>query len=61
MLTLLYNYFLKNVDKIPYEYSRNIETNCSLERAVCDYVACMSDRYAVVTFENLFIPKKWNK
>lgn len=61
MLTLLYEYFHKNVDKIPYEYSRNIGINCSLERAVCDYVACMSDRYAVVTFDNLFIPKKWNK
>jgi len=28
---------------------------------VCDHLACMTDRYAVLTFENLYIPKKWNK
>ncbi len=61
MLTKLYEYFYKNKDKIPDEYRRNIGENCSLERAVCDYLACMSDRYAVLTFENLFIPKNWNR
>ena len=61
MMTLLYEYFCKNIDKIPEEYRRNIGEICSKERAVCDYLACMSDRYAVVTFQNLFIPKKWSK
>ena len=61
MIKILYTYFCQNTDKIPEEYRKNIDNNCSLERAVCDYIACMSDRYAVVTFENLFIPKKWNK
>jgi len=61
MMTLLYEYFCKNIDKVPEEYRRNIGETCSKERAVCDYLACMSDRYAVVTFQNLFIPKKWNK
>ena len=61
MLTLLYDYFYKNKDKIPEEYRKNIGETCSLDRAVCDYLACMTDRYAVLTFENLFIPKNWNK
>ena len=61
MLRILYDYYYKNKDKIPYEYRKNIGENCSLERAVCDYLACMSDRYALLTFENLFVPKKWNK
>lgn len=61
MLTLLYNYYHANQERIPDEYRRNIGKSCSLERAVCDHLACMSDRYAVLTFENLFIPKKWNK
>lgn len=61
MIKIIYSFFCKNIDKIPEEYRKNIDCNCSLERAVCDYIACMSDRYAVVIFENLFIPKKWNK
>lgn len=61
MLRILYDYFCHNTDKIPDEYRRNIGEGCSKERAVCDYLACMSDRYALLTFENLFIPKKWNK
>lgn len=61
MLTFLYEYFYKNKDKIPNEYKKNIDLSCSLERCICDYIACMTDRYAVLTFENLFIPKKWNK
>ncbi len=61
MISILYSYFCKNINKIPLEYSKNIDKTCSLERAVCDYIACMSDRFAVLTFENLFIPKKWNK
>lgn len=61
MLKFLYEYFCRNVEKMPSEYTANIGVNCSRERAVCDYLACMSDRYAVQTFTNLFIPKKWNK
>ena len=61
MMTLLYEYFCQNIDKVPEEYRKNIGKTCSKERAVCDYLACMSDRYAVVTFQNLFIPKKWSK
>lgn len=61
MLSILYDYFCKHTSKMPEEYSKNIDKTCSLERAVCDYIACMSDRFAVFTFENLFIPKKWNK
>ena len=31
-----------------------------LERAVCDYIAGMSDTYAVHYYEELVIPKSWS-
>ena len=31
----------------------------SKERTVCDYIAGMSDSYAITLFENLFISKSW--
>ena len=29
------------------------------ERAVCDYISGMSDRYAVSLYEDIFVPKFW--
>lgn len=31
-----------------------------VERAVTDYISGMSDEYATKTFEQLFVPQKWN-
>ena len=59
MINRMYEYFCKNPEKIPFEYRKNLDYNTSLERTVCDYLGCMTDRFAVQTFENLFVPKKW--
>ena len=31
----------------------------SVERVVCDYIAGMSDGYAIAVFEELFVPQAW--
>lgn len=31
------------------------------DRAVCDYIAGMSDRFALYCYDNIYIPKSWNK
>lgn len=59
MINKMYEYFCIHTDKIPFEYRKNLEIGDSVERTVCDYIACMTDRFAVQTFQNLFIPKKW--
>ena len=58
LLISLYEYFLAHLDKMPALYYRNIERD-GKERCVCDYVAGMSDRYAVELYQNLFVPKVW--
>ena len=59
MINKMYEYFCVHTDKIPFEYRKNLDIGSTVERTVCDYIACMTDRYAVQTFQNLFIPKKW--
>lgn len=59
MIKQLYNFFYNNTDKIPSEYGKYIEQGETVERVVCDYIACMTDRYAVHTFESLYIPEFW--
>ena len=49
---------MKNPDKLPQEYYKNANED-GLERAVCDYIAGMTDRYAISEYEKLFIPKVW--
>ena len=31
-----------------------------IDRAVCDYIAGMSDDYAVRTYTKLFVPRSWD-
>lgn len=54
----LYGYFLKYPEKLPEEY-RNILKRFDKHRAVCDYIAGMTDVYAVNLYNELFIPKGW--
>ena len=30
-----------------------------VERAVCDYIAGMTDRYALNKYKDIFLPKMW--
>ena len=62
LVEALYGYFLKEFDKLPDEYMALVnERGTSIERAVCDYVSSMSDRYAVGIFNELFLPKSWKE
>lgn len=58
MLESMYHYFVKNPDKISDEYKRYLK-DYSTPRVVCDYIAGMTDRYAVSVYENEFVPKVW--
>lgn len=60
LVEFLYEYFLDNFDEIPDEYKMLVDRyGTSRERAVCDYVSSMSDRYAVGVFNELFLPSSW--
>lgn len=60
MLTLLFEYYLKNTENLPDEFKYLIhECGEDEEQAVCDYIAGMSDQYSVATFQKIFIPKSW--
>ena len=55
----LYRYYLSHMESLPPEFLRFAEEDGS-ERAVADYIACMTDNYAVMEYERLFVPKSWN-
>ena len=62
LVEFLYDHYLHNPEKLPEEYKALMEKRAaSLERAVCDYVSSMSDRYAVAVFNDLFLPNSWRE
>ncbi len=55
----LYEYYYKNIHKLPPEYIKKIDEGEDVTIVVCDYIAGMTDRYAIHTFEDKFMPKSF--
>lgn len=58
LIEKLYYYYMKNKDKLPREFLESSDA-FGLSTAVCDYIAGMTDRYAVAVFTDIFIPSFW--
>ncbi|MGC2423664.1 MAG: deoxyguanosinetriphosphate triphosphohydrolase [Nitrospirota bacterium] len=56
ILTEIFNYFLDENITLPGSYGK---LNSDRARAVCDFVAGMTDRYALKLYQDLFIPRPW--
>lgn len=59
ILASIYDHYLIHPDQLPPEYLRDMEVE-GPERAVCDYVAGMTDSYAIHIFTEIYIPTAWS-
>lgn len=59
MIAKLFEYYSRDTDRLPDEY-RDIAERDGVETAVCDYIACMTDRYALNIYSELFLPISWS-
>ena len=60
MIGQLFEYYISHVEELPEEYTRMIWEQGELaEQVVCDYIAGMTDRFAVATFQERMVPKTW--
>jgi dGTPase len=61
LLEMLFDYYMHNLEKLPEEFIQRMEQRQEPNyRAVCDYIAGMTDRYAVTKFKELMIPSAWS-
>ena len=58
MIRRLFDYYRASPDRLPEEY-QEIRVEEGDERAVCDYIAGMTDIYAVERYSDAFLPKAW--
>ena len=56
----LFLYYMEHPELLPNEYvERMWYTSETQERSVCDYIAGMTDQYAISKFQEFFIPDSW--
>ncbi len=58
ILQELFEYYLRHPDALPEDFQPQI-TFEGMARTVCDYIAGMTDKYAMYKYSELFIPTAW--
>lgn len=59
MLQRLYEYYISHPEALPADFQPQLSFD-GMERTVCDYIAGMTDNYAVDKYTEIFIPMGWN-
>lgn len=59
LLERLFHYYMIHIDVLPRQYVVMLESGEEKERVVCDYIAGMTDQYAIAKFDEYFMPKSW--
>ncbi len=59
MITNLYQFYMEHMEQLPEHYLRLMDEGEEQCQTVCDYIAGMTDTYAVKVFTEIFIPESW--
>ncbi len=59
MLKALFTYYMEHPEALPEDFQPQL-TFDGMERTVCDYIAGMTDKYAVDKYQQLFVPMGWH-
>ena len=60
LMETLYRHFMKNIDELPGEFLDLLSEGEAKEQVICDYVGAMTDRFAIATYDDIYIPKSWS-
>lgn len=56
----LYDFYMRHIEKLPEGYIERLKMGDSEKQIVCDYIAGMTDKYAISQYMELFFPKSWH-
>ena len=59
LVSRMFDYYIHNPGQLPDEFAAIREAE-GAPRAVCDYIAGMTDNYALEIYHTLFIPRSWS-
>ena len=55
----LFEYFNQHPERMKPFYYRMVQEGVDVRQCVCDFIAGMTDRYAIETYNELFVPRVW--
>ncbi len=58
LIRQLYHYYIRNPKKLPADFQPQLDFE-GMPRIVCDYIAGMTDKYAVDLYSEIFVPRGW--
>ncbi len=59
MIEQMFYYYLDHIELLPEKYLRMLREGETMHRVVCDYIAGMTDQYAITKFSEYFLPQAW--
>jgi dGTPase len=59
MLEKLYEYYVNHPEALPADFHPQVSFD-GMERTVCDYIAGMTDKYAIDKYTEIFVPMSWH-
>ena len=59
LLERLFCFYMKQPQLMPQQFINMIAEGEKQDRAVCDYIAGMTDQYAIAKFNEYFVPIQW--
>jgi dGTPase len=59
MIEQLFFHYKDNLELLPGKYLRMLDEGESVEQVVSDYIAGMTDQYAITKFTEYFLPQAW--
>lgn len=59
LLEYLFHYYMEHVELLPQQYLTMLDRGETTQRVICDYIAGMTDQFAVAKFGEYFMPKSW--
>ena len=60
IIEILYEYYLERPEEMPGEFKFMLDEGDDKITVVCDYIAGMTDNFAVEKFQELYIPRSWS-
>ncbi len=57
ILRALYEYYFEHIEEISKNDAHSDKTN--RHKIICDFIAGMTDSFALMTYERLFLPQRW--
>ncbi len=60
ILEILYGYYMDRPEEMPNEFKLMLNEGEDKVTVVCDYIAGMTDNFAVEKFQELYIPRSWS-